>query len=261
MNLAIIEGERHAAQPGLVADCPACSKAMIAKCGTRRVWHWAHRGTRSCDHWWEPETAWHRAWKNEFPESWQESIHMSATGEKHIADVKTSHGKVLEFQHSFLRPEERDARESFYRDMAWVVDGARRARNGAQFVAALRDAIVLCQKPLIVSAFTHESALMQEWVAARTPVYFDFGEIEQGDGNAAVLWRFSPCPNARAYLSPIPKAQFVHAHREGMALDEAYRTAFERMEVHDQTRQAPRPGPLVGFGRYMAGRQRARRRF
>ena len=39
MKLAIVEGERREAQPGLSAECPACGAAMIAKCGPDRVWH------------------------------------------------------------------------------------------------------------------------------------------------------------------------------------------------------------------------------
>ena len=85
---------------------------MIAKCGEQRVWHWAHQGTRTCDRWWEPETKWHRDWKNQFPKDWQEVIHQS-DGEKHIAGVKTESGMVIEFQHSFLRRDEREARENF----------------------------------------------------------------------------------------------------------------------------------------------------
>jgi hypothetical protein len=67
---------------------------MIAKCGQIRVWHWAHRAIRTCDPWWEPETKWHRDWKNQFPEDWQERIHKSEAGERHIADVKTDFGVV-----------------------------------------------------------------------------------------------------------------------------------------------------------------------
>lgn len=94
---------------------------MIAKCGGHRVWHWAHRGVRVCDPWWEPETEWHRAWKNEFPVDWQEVVHLAQSGEKYVADVRTQGGMVIEFQHSFLKVEERTARESFYRPMIWVV--------------------------------------------------------------------------------------------------------------------------------------------
>jgi len=126
MKFAIVEGNRREAEPGLSAICAGCSKAMVAKCGDLRVWHWAHRGARTCDHWWEPETDWHRGWKNNYPKDWQEVIHTAENGERHIADVRTEHGLVLEFQHSFLSKDERSAREAFYKKMVWVVNGRRR---------------------------------------------------------------------------------------------------------------------------------------
>src|SRR4051812_12757131 len=75
MKFALVAGERREAQPGLSGICEGCTAAMIAKCGTLKVWHWAHRSAVVCDHWWESETAWHRGWKNLFPESWQEFVH------------------------------------------------------------------------------------------------------------------------------------------------------------------------------------------
>lgn len=89
----------------------------------RLVWHaagmaLAHRSRRSCDPWWENESDWHRSWKNHFPAGWQEIVLSGPYGQRHIADVKTAAGLVLEFQHSPLAPMERHARENFYRNMA-----------------------------------------------------------------------------------------------------------------------------------------------
>ena len=130
-------GARVEAQPGLSATCPRCKSAMLPKCGELKAWHWAHRGVRNCDPWWESETEWHRQWKDQFPADWQEIIRRAPDGEKHIADVLTDQEVVLEFQHSPLRREEREARESFYGKMVWVVDGKRRMRDRARFFASL----------------------------------------------------------------------------------------------------------------------------
>ncbi|WP_223825375.1 competence protein CoiA family protein [Halopseudomonas salina] len=46
-----------------------------------------------------------------------------ATGEKHIADLKTDRGMVIEIQHSAMPVEELKAREAFYKHMIWIVDG------------------------------------------------------------------------------------------------------------------------------------------
>lgn len=51
-------------------------------------------------------------------------MHFDASGEKHVADVKTATGAVLEFQNSPMPPNELRAREHFYGNMLWVVNGS-----------------------------------------------------------------------------------------------------------------------------------------
>jgi len=98
---------------------------MVAKCGDKIVWHWAHLPRPRCDPWWENETDWHRAWKNCFPEEWQEVVHFDGdSGEKHIADVKTPSELVLEFQNSAMNSSELVSRENFYKTMLWIVNAA-----------------------------------------------------------------------------------------------------------------------------------------
>jgi hypothetical protein len=155
--------------------------AMIAKCGQYRIPHWAHRAIRTCDPWWE-ETEWHLVWKNKFPEDWQEFVHQSEDGERHIADVKTDRGVVLEFQHSPLRRDERESREMFYRNMVWVVDGLRRVQDRPRFFELLARASIVKAKPLRFSLPLKKCALLRDWVDSRKPVFFDFGENnEPGD--------------------------------------------------------------------------------
>ena len=126
VKFAMIKGERLEPQPKLKGQCPGCGEQVTAKCGAQRVWHWAHKGRLACDPWWQPETPWHRAWKNLFPLSWQEvALRAPQNGELHIADVRTPHGLVMEFQHSAIDPAERIARENFYGNMVWVVDCTR----------------------------------------------------------------------------------------------------------------------------------------
>ena len=87
MKFAVVNARRQEAQPGLRGECQGCGELVIAKCGQIRIHHWAHRGQRSGDPWWEPETPWHRDWKNHFPGNWQEIWHRAEDGEKHVADV------------------------------------------------------------------------------------------------------------------------------------------------------------------------------
>jgi hypothetical protein len=120
MKFAIANGMRREAMPGLQGTCPVCDAGLRPKCGTIRVHHWAHT-PGVVDHRWEPETEWHRNWKKPlpyrvprgFPIECQEFVQRAESGERHIADVRTSHGRVLEFQHSSISDQERRAREEF----------------------------------------------------------------------------------------------------------------------------------------------------
>jgi competence protein CoiA len=260
MKFADVEGKRREAQPGCSAECPNCGRAVIAKCGQHRVWHWAHRGIRTCDTWWEPETEWHRAWKNQFPAPWQEVGCRANEGERHVADVKTESGLVLEFQHSFLHRDERESRETFYQNMVWVVDGRRRARDRARFFASLEAANVIMPDPLTFLLRSSDGALLRDWGGSRVPVYFDFGDL--GELDDALLWRLNPrTANERAYLSRVPKTLFLEVHLKGVPFEDLCTGAIERVAARYLMQQAPRPRPLVGFERYMARRQRARPRF
>jgi competence protein CoiA len=134
MKYALVCGKKTEATKGAIGFCSGCGSEMIAKCGEVKIHHWAHKGKLHCDHWWEPETEWHRAWKNHFPMDWQEVVYKTEVGEKHIADVQLSNGLVIEFQRSPIDPEERTSRENFYKNMIWVVDGTRLKRDYPRFI-------------------------------------------------------------------------------------------------------------------------------
>jgi competence protein CoiA len=124
MQYALVNDARQQAIKGGKGKCPICSADTIAKCGSRVVHHWAHALRQDCDPWWENETRWHRAWKNLFPAECREIPHIAGNGEIHLADVKTAAGIVIEFQHSAITDEERLARELFYGNLVWVIDGS-----------------------------------------------------------------------------------------------------------------------------------------
>jgi competence protein CoiA len=256
MKFADIAGERCEALPGLSARCPSCGSAVIARCGDHRVWHWAHRGALVCDPWWESETEWHRAWKNEFPAGWQEIIQTARDGEKHVADVKTKTGMVIEFQHSFLKPEERMAREAFYMKMVWVVDGRRRKRDATQLLKCI-GSCVSSHPPYILYVTNHEEcALLRDWNASLVPVYFDLG-VRQEDGKVG-LWRRDPISqNGRVYLTPVSPESFLKVHHEGLDA-EARLSEGIGVIVESLQRAAKRPPPLPPWS---FRQHTARRRF
>ncbi|AWO92430.1 competence protein CoiA [Bradyrhizobium diazoefficiens] len=194
MKLAFVAGERVGAFAGARGECPSCRGEVIAKCGSHRVWHWAHFGIRDCDTWAEPETEWHRAWKNNFPADFQEFIqHDAETGERHIADVRTSHGLVLEFQHSHLNPQERVARERFYGNMLWVVDCTRLKGDYPRLLKG-KDGL----RPIINGHFLlafPEECFPKMWLDCSVPVIFDFRGLERGassDPYKNTLWCLLP---------------------------------------------------------------------
>ena len=144
---------------------------------------------------WEPETEWHRAWKNNFPAECQEFIqHDGQSGEKHIADVRTPHGLVIEFQHSPLDPRERAARERFHGNMVWVVDGTRLKRDYPRFNRGkdvLRRTII---QGHFLLAFPDE-CFPAMWLDSSVPVIFDFRGVDEGQPPDVIrdgLWCLLP---------------------------------------------------------------------
>ncbi|MGF6176267.1 transposase-like protein [Ensifer sp. 4252] len=194
MKFALVEGGRREATPASRGECPMCGVAVISKCGTKKLWHWAHRSVQICDHWWESETEWHRAWKNEFPASYQEVRCVAPGGELHIADVRTEAGIVLEFQHSDISASERASRENFYGRMVWIVDGGRGKNDSPKFEAAVRNAIVIEDAPLRLLMSGRANPVLERWAGSRRPVFVDFGEAQSDLSFVArekVLW-YSP---------------------------------------------------------------------
>jgi hypothetical protein len=121
-----VNGDRLPPFPKGKGICEGCGAETQAKCGDVKMWHWAHRSKMECDPWWENETEWHRRWKEQFPESFREIVHTcEVTGEKHRADIKTSHNVVVEVQNSPISLEELHSREQFYKNMVWIVNAEK----------------------------------------------------------------------------------------------------------------------------------------
>lgn len=215
MKYAVVDGKKTEAARGVVGTCPSCGADLFAKCGEVRVKHWAHKGNRMCDPWWENETEWHRDWKGRFPVDWQEVVHFDEKGEKHIADVKTSEDWVLEFQHSFLKPEERRAREAFYGKLIWIVDGLRRKRDKPQFVRLVNQGKVLNNKPLIVRLhFPEECTIVKERLDSSAFTFLDFHEEDQAA--RSLLWFLGPKGANREYHVQLVSApELIKLHNEG----------------------------------------------
>ena len=195
MRFAEGSNGRLEAAPGLSGTCPGCGSPLVAKCGKSRVWHWSHRGNRSCDPWWEPETEWHRNWKAQFPIAQQEVRQQASDGEWHVADVKTEMGLVFEFQHSHLAPEERVARDGFYADLVWIVDGTRLQRIAKQFFKGFHSnapGSLVWEDDAFYSIKTEHSGFPEEWKDCRHPVCFDFNRIDLEGKKTRFVWCLFP---------------------------------------------------------------------
>lgn len=237
MKIALVNGNRHAAEPGTVGECQNCGRPMIAKCGEQRAWHWAHQGRLMCDQWWENETEWHLNWKACFPDAWREIVHSAQDGTRHIADIKTEHGWVVEFQHSSIKPEERRSRDAFYDRLIWIVDGTRRKRDAPQFQKAWNDGTSVGSSGVVKSLFVAESVLLREWSESQGPVLFDFGSPVLG-------WVLPGRRDGWAYVAQFPRAEMVHILRTGVAepgltfdgLLEELKVLISRYEAHKRRR-------------------------
>ena len=126
MQYAIVDDIKSLPEKGKTGICIGCGKEVVAKCGSIKVHHWAHKRTEDCDTWSEPETEWHREWKNKFPESYREVIFQdTTTNDYHRADIHTKDGVTIEFQNSPIPVEEFNQRNSFYKKIIWVVNGLK----------------------------------------------------------------------------------------------------------------------------------------
>lgn len=195
MKFAIVNGNKVEASKGAKGLCQSCGAEMIAKCGEFKINHWAHKKIRQCDIWWETETEWHREWKGNFPSKWQEVIQFdSFTNEKHIADIRTDNGLVIEFQHSHINPVERRQREDFYKNMIWIVDGTRLQKDIPRFIKAQKDFIHI-DNPKIFGIEFADDCFPKNWLGSSVPVIFDFKgttAIENGKNNRTLLYCIFP---------------------------------------------------------------------
>lgn len=106
--------------------CPNCKKDVIPKCGSIKIWHWAHKADE-CIYNKEPETQWHLEWKYRALKLGLE-IEKDVLGErKHIADIynpKTN--KVIEIQHSPISIDDVRDRCTYYSindiNLEWIFD-------------------------------------------------------------------------------------------------------------------------------------------
>ncbi len=239
MRFATVNGEKKEADKGLIGVCIGCEQPMIPKCGQIKVKHWAHKSECECDHWWENETEWHRSWKNNFPIECQEIRHRAEDGEWHIADVRTKQDHILEFQHSFLNPAERQARNKFYGNkLVWVVDGLKKKNDLSRFNSFLRNSKLIAQGISLIRLPTllDDCPILKEWSECNGPVFFDFGM-------EFPLWCLLPKSSKEAhYIGPFPRQNFLELHngrltQSGQTFSELIKTLHDIVFAYENPHQ------------------------
>lgn len=223
MRFALIDGVKVEASKGAKGFCQSCGAEMIAKCGDFKINHWAHKRKYQCDTWWETETEWHRKWKGNYPIEWQEVIQIDRdTNQKHIADIHTNKGLVIEFQHSHLNPEERRKREGFYKNMVWVVDGTRLKRDFPRFFKEWKSngisEVRRTDKSGIFEVWFPEFCFPEAWLKSSVPVIFDFlgdGTLEDPESIRNSLYCLFPQIGKYTSVAEFSRKAFLDATTNG----------------------------------------------
>jgi len=242
MKFALINNEKTEAFKGAKGICPGCGSELIAKCGNVKIQHWAHKGSRICDPWWENETEWHRSWKNNFPNEWQEiPLVDKVTKEIHIADIQTDQGLIVEFQHSHIEPSERIAREKFYKNMIWIVDGTRLKRDHSRFLKGKEHNFGKTDNDKIFHLMFADECFPTAWIASSVPVVFDFkgvqstGELEDSRN---LLYCLFPKKNGKGPLvAELPRKAFIKSILLG-EWSTRVRNYFDKLKEEEKLRQA-----------------------
>lgn len=219
MRFALSNQRRIEATPSAKGTCPICDTLLIPKCGTSKVWHWAHKPKSNCKALWETETEWHRNWKLCFPEDWSEVVHTSIAGERHIADIRTPEGLIIEFQHSHICDRERYTRERFYGNMVWVVDGTRLKRD-SNFHDGMKNNLRHGKNVDFYSFNGLGRQITRRWCYSEKLVYLDFGGEE--------LWCVIPYrANWKFFAVPVHKCEFINACKNGKLPDRVLKLMLE----------------------------------
>ncbi|MFN9112170.1 MAG: competence protein CoiA [Bacteroidota bacterium] len=122
MLYALVNNVKTIATKNSEGNCPLCGGIVFSKCGEINIHHWAHKPKENCDKWAKNETEWHKSWKEIFGKD-QSEVVMIKENKRHIADVLTVTGVVIEFQNSNINSDEIEERNKFYGEkMLWVIN-------------------------------------------------------------------------------------------------------------------------------------------
>jgi competence protein CoiA len=224
MLFANVNGEKTEATPKTKGICLLCEREVFSKCGEVNVWHWSHFKDESCDSWYEPETEWHKNWKLVFGKDYCEIV-ISKESVRHIADIQTKEGIVIELQNSPIQKPIIRRRESFYGGrMIWVINGRHFKHNfiiyppildsnelqGRRDLLYTPDGIVDSKTGELISRPKKERAFLwswprKSWIDVKRNVFIDFGDEN-------LFWIIEGMGTSRGKGKQINKLKFLEKY-------------------------------------------------
>ena len=127
-------------------------------------------------------------------------------------------------------------RNTFYKRIAWVVNGRRRKKDLAKFQKAIDQSPIVNKKPLILQVKKpEESVLIEDWHNSQSLVFFDF--------NALVLWFLFPKTQSNhAYVGNFPRGAFVETFVSNNIDEDFVSGLLSDIAKYEKSRRiAPRP--------------------
>ena len=225
MLYAWIDGEKRPPKgKGERTTCLTCGGIMTSVMPAENVPHWRHRAG-DCDPWSEPEGLWHLGWKEAFDLSCREiSLIDPATSERHRADVLcgagTTEATIVELQHSSISEEERNARDTFYKQahrMFWLVHiHSEHSFLGFNFGMSLD----MSSRPLthegrkfgVMNWMGPNKQFIEKWKRSSAHVFFDFGgHIFYLAGEAATREMVGTLKRGEYALCRLKREDFIKA--------------------------------------------------
>lgn len=206
MIWAIVDNRKTKPTPKLNGKCPVCLNKVISKCGEVNDWYWSHLKKDNCDSWFESETIWHKHWKMTFGKENTEIV-ISIDNKKHIADIQTNKGVIIELQNSPISKFIIKEREEFYGEqMLWLINGVKFKNNLSpknywndkrfeELANDIEKQIKFIMGPRVEKGkndeFFHWKYPIRSWIDVHRHIFIDFGDdtlfwVKEGMGTKQI---------------------------------------------------------------------------
>lgn len=203
------------------AFCPCCRKRMRARVGDVRIPHWAHESGERCDEWWEEESEWRNDWMQLLSGSDKVDVEnvLEKGNVRHFYDARFAGRQIAIFRRKRLSPEMLAAREQFFGDMFWFVEGT--VSEYERFSDHLADKKIV-EVPNAKRSYMCRARLLGSvpfygrWSECARPVLFDFASASGDDDYP--LWCVLPECFGKRIVLEFPRADLLRRLKDTGAL-------------------------------------------